>query len=213
MEDIFLTSSSVKVYPASNRDANVDVYAKLNIEHNLINMINRLTGVDSFIVSGLEISGSTLSAGVCNIHGFLFNLESRSLPSKENNKYLCLKIRVDNSTGKEQLANVADGTSAVDNGSDKFTGICLATYTQAQLDAVEAPFYVLPIAKGVSGQSGWQPIYDEDGLGSNRAFTQLYRADQIMIQSSQASNTYANKRQNLVTFLERNYIIDDGEVD
>lgn len=214
MTDQFLDSSNVTVYPASNRGDAHDRYAKLNIEHNLINIINRLTGVDSFIVEGLNVSGTSVTEGVCNIHGYLFKIGSYTLPSVENNKFLCLKIRVDktnvNTFSLEQLSNVADGSQATDNSDTNFTGICWCTYDQAGLDKVVAPYYVLPIAKGVSGK--WKEIMMEDGVGNTRAFQQLFTLDQILVTSNQAGNNYANKKQNLMNFLERNYIIDDGEI-
>lgn len=213
MVDEFLSSDSVRVYPASNRGDVYDRYSKLNVEHNLINIINRLTGVDSFIVDGLDVAEGTITAGTCNIHGFLFSIDAHTLPDVEANKYLCLKIRVDKSASLqlEQLSNVADGQSAAsDNGSGSFTGICWCTYTQAEINNIVAPTYVLPIAKAIQG--AWQSIMLDDGEGTSRAFNQLFTLNQILVESSQAGNTYSDKMQTLKTFLERNYILDDGEI-
>lgn len=222
----YIKSTDVSVYPASNRDDSSDRYAKLNIEHNLINIINRLVGVDSFIIEGLSVneSGTAIEAGLCNIHGYLFRLKETSISNiqKATAGYcLGLKIRVGkNADGKEQLINVtAEGITSTSNDvNSMFMGIEWITYKSN--DPLGYPAdnkdgyksYVLPIAWCKSGSSKWENILNDDGTQGTRAFTQLFTLKQLEVVSHQAGNSYANKRQDLLTFLENNYIIDDGEV-
>ena len=219
----FLESDAVRVYPASNRTESADKYARANIEHNLINVINRLTGVDSFIVDGLDISGGKIGKGVVNIHGYLFELTTaHTLPSvSSEGSYLCLQIRVGKTDGREQLCNVSDATDLASDSVDStntswFTGLSFEIMTQAEYEALEYPLYALPVAIVKSGV--WKPITFDDGVDDNseskdRAFKQLFTLDQIMVESSLSGNPYVNKKQTLMTFLEKNYIIDDGEID
>lgn len=71
-----LNSVDVKVYPSSLRNDKYDRNARLNSEYNITNLVNRLTGRDSFVIDGftsLSTSG-VLSPGEFNIRGYYFNI-------------------------------------------------------------------------------------------------------------------------------------------
>lgn len=121
----YFESKNVRMYPSSKRSDRYDRNARLTTERNLVNVINRLTSRDSFIIHGLSISTSEdkqtqiLVAGDCNIHGYYFNLLNNvtinnsgddNLYKKaellEDDGWLYLKILV-----KKTLRNATDGTS------------------------------------------------------------------------------------------------------
>ena len=43
-------SDKIRVFPSSKRDDAYDRNARLNTEHNLISLVNRLTGSKSFVI-------------------------------------------------------------------------------------------------------------------------------------------------------------------
>ena len=77
-----INSDNVKVYPTSSRNDSKDPTARFNTEKNLISLVNRLTGVKSFVVSGITTDliktdgtlNTSTSEGVININGYLFEL-------------------------------------------------------------------------------------------------------------------------------------------
>lgn len=217
-----IPSSDVKVFPASNRGNNIDKYAKLNIEHNLINIVNRLTGIDSFIVSGLNVdaTGKQLSSGVCNIHGYLFEfadgvlLPSSGSYSRGDLAYLVIRVRehsiADDTNGMEQLCNAADSTSNASDASGVFNGVGFVTGGSDL--SILSPFYGLAVAQWDG--SKWVTYCWEDNSGNNnRAFEQLFSLNQIAVNNFNSNSaSFADKTQDLKTFLELNYYIDDGEI-
>lgn len=75
-----ILSENIKVFPSVKRSDEYDLAARLPSEYNLTNIINRLTGKDSFIITGLDISIESnniqINPGECNIKGYYFNITS-----------------------------------------------------------------------------------------------------------------------------------------
>ena len=97
-------SSEIKLFPSSKRSDVFDRNAKLNTEQNLISIINRLTGKDSFVIDGLKIDSGSITAGSCNIHGYLITLmnsvqiDSSLTSNVSDGEYLCFQIRTEETT-------------------------------------------------------------------------------------------------------------------
>lgn len=246
-----LPSNIVKVYPSSRRSDYYDRNSRLTSEQNLISVVNRLTGIDSFIVDGLEIDvdNQTLKSGSCNIHGYYFkitdSIDLKTLKgSPKDNQYLFFTISTaitkanssDVSVTYEELdvadsdwikdANLASPTTYLDNSNNTFLGLGLEINDNTtptidnEGDPVTSHIYRLPIAEYMDGK--WQSIMSDDtrhikDMGWNKL---KYRASDIKVEAtkdivttkSDIYNTeYANP-QDLVTWLENNFVIDDGEI-
>lgn len=169
----------------------------------------------------MDSTGKTLSAGVCNIHGYLFELaDGILLPSsgsysKGDFAYLVIRVKqhsvADDTNGMEQLCNAADSIDkSASDASDIFNGIGFVTGGASV--SIQSPFYGLAVAQW--NGSKWVTYCWDDGSGNNnRAFEQLFNLNQIAVSNFTANSaTFANKTQDLKTFLELNYYIDDGEI-
>ena len=69
-----INSSDIKVFPSTNRNNKTDsIYLT---EENIISLVNRFTGGNSFVIDGLQLSedGTTLSSGSCCINGYYFKI-------------------------------------------------------------------------------------------------------------------------------------------
>ena len=102
----YISSSDIKMYPTARRDDDFDRNARLNTEQNLVSIINRLTNIDSFVIQGLSIENGSLTAGSCNIHGYVFNILndlSITVSGNSSNNMLALQIRIKKQGDVEEL--------------------------------------------------------------------------------------------------------------
>lgn len=113
--DKYIDSTNIKMYPSSRRSDYFDRNSRLSSEQNLVSVINRLTNRNAFIVNGLRVldDGLTISAGSCNIHGYLFNIISNikiseSLLTNGLDKVLYFKICI-----RRKTVNATDNTSII----------------------------------------------------------------------------------------------------
>lgn len=87
-----IRSEDIKVFPSVTRNDEKDRNARLNSEANIISLTNRLTGSQSYIINGLDLSedGSEISAGRCCIYGYYFDINSpiTNLSPSDNVCYL-----------------------------------------------------------------------------------------------------------------------------
>ena len=119
---IYINSYNIKVYPSAKREDGCDRNAKLTTEQNLVNIINRLTSLDAFIINGLDItdntknnSGITISSGSCNIHGYYFNITENINIEKnalDENQYVYFGIRLKTSNSFEELIAIDDSNDS-----------------------------------------------------------------------------------------------------
>lgn len=196
-----IESDKVKVYPTSSRDDTIDPTARFNTEKNLISLVNRLTGVKSFVVSGITTSlikadgtlNNTTSEGVININGYLFELSALQIPALGNND--CVYFQVNMLKDSTQpIYNRLDGGDV----SEKYTAISLSSGTNITTDETK-----LVIAKKVDGK--WE-------LPKN-IFTP-FMAENVYFKETKTENG-AEKivaENNLKDFLLSDLIIDDGEL-
>ena len=69
-----IASDNIKVFPSTNRNKKTDsIYLT---EENIISLVNRFTGGNSFVIDGMQLSedGTTLAAGSCCINGYYFKI-------------------------------------------------------------------------------------------------------------------------------------------
>lgn len=195
-----IKSDKVKVYPTSSRDDSKDPTARFNTEKNLISLVNRLTGVKSFVVSGITTGliktdgtlNTKTSEGVININGYLFELGALDIPTLGNNDcvYFQVKILEDNVPAYNRLNGGDDGTN--------YTAINLLSGTGITTDETK-----LVIAKKVDGK--WT-------LPKN-IFTPFMAENVYFKETKTESGTEKIVAENnLKDFLLSDLIIDDGEL-
>lgn len=222
---MYISSNNIQVFPTSNRNDAYDRNARLTTEQNLTSIINRLTGTNSFVINGLDIIDNFITKGSCNINGYLFDiLDNIDISSITKNGYIYFKISIkrtylDNNIYFDELYSLdKDNTTVLDldNGNPKFLGLDIIQSNNGNLitdsseDLPDIINYYLKIAEY---NNGWKNIYTDDNLKSIRFNTLKYKATDINISAQKQYNgTKYNNSQDLRTFLEYNYIIDDGEI-
>lgn len=220
---MYIQSDYIKMYPTPRRDSNIDPHAKLLTEYNIINIVNRLTNIDSFVIDGLNVSddGTTvnLSAGSCNIHGYYFNLNDTLtiVDVSKNKTYLCLAIRFNiNINGMGQLSFFDDNDNYQYDSLDAqvFRGLSIDSYDNLAPEGDDTyKIFKLPLA--ILNDNIWEDYVADDGTSGielKRISLLKYNASDISIISGMSGNDYIDKQQDLTTFLKNNYVIDDGEV-
>ena len=221
----FLNSTSVKMFPTSKRSSVLDINAKMPTEHNLISIVNRITGKHAFVIDGLTISSAgtygTLQAGSCNIHGYIFHIIQDTLidiEGDEVNNILAFQIKVKNLDGNESI--VAFDTTNILDGDNKFKGLSLvkvaATTPAIDIDG-NITTYTLFLGEWYYDEelevNLWHTLYSKDGVGGNRPNTLTQWANNIAIHGNPTDiNEFNQEEQDLETFLRDNMGIDDGEV-
>ena len=179
---MYIKSNQVDIFPTSMRNWKIDNNSRLNTEQNITELTNRLVGNQSYIVSGLDVKEENneiiISAGVCVINGYKFELAEQTLNEQSWNK-IYLEIRLQDiivSTGtteykfkelvKDDTNTFDTNTLDIDNGGTLvFQG--LQINTTPTLD-----YYSLLIKEKVDNK--WikptsseiitkNPIYIDDG--------------------------------------------------
>lgn len=196
-----IKSEKVKVYPTSSRDDSKDPTARFNTEKNLISLVNRLTGVKSFVVSGITTDliktdgtlNTDTSEGVININGYLFELGALQIPAIENND--CVYFQVNMLKDGNQPAY--DRLKGGDINKD-YTAISLSSGTDITTDETK-----LVIAKKVDGKWTLPKNIFTPFMAENVYFkeTKIEKGTEKIV----AEN-------NLKDFLLSDLIIDDGEL-
>ena len=184
---MYKESNQIKVFPTSRRNNDFDRQARFNTESNLVNIINRLVKQPSFIIEGFEYTAGKMNPGKCNIGGYYFNFETPTdLPSGAGN-LIYFEISTETINGYEEINGGDDG--------GKYTGLEIK---RGNFSEITNSNKILPILHD-SG-SGWEIV----------KMSQLsYSVSQIMIEPDTIGNTTL---QPFETFLENDYIVDDGEL-
>ncbi len=200
MSTMKINSDNVKVYPTSSRNDSKDPTARFNTEKNLISLVNRLTGVKSFVVSGITTDliktdgtlNTSTSEGVININGYLFELSALDIPTLENNDCVYFQVNMlkDDGPAYNRLKGGDDGKY--------YTAISLLSGTDITTDETN-----LVIAKKVDGK--WT-------LPKN-IFTP-FMAENVYFKETKVENGTEKivAENNLKDFLLSDLIIDDGEL-
>lgn len=229
MADIYLKSSNVKVYPTAFRNDAFDRQSRINSEYNITSLVNRLTGRDSFIISGLDkIVNNEIESGELNILGYYFNITSKIsindiTTSPENNDIIRFKIHIKPTT-------ITSGTDITFNelaGSDTYQGtdkseLIKSEYEGLAIDLINSSEYNATqpsINNDTDGTYSYLPIFKYDGTSWNFIETSklTYNSSQICVVNQNLSdnglsNTPDTFNKSLENWLEENFIIDDGEI-
>ena len=196
-----IKSDKVKVYPTSSRNDIIDPTARFNTEKNLISLVNRLTGVKSFVVSGITTDliktdgtlNTSTSEGVININGYLFELSALDIPTLENNDCVYFQVNM----LKDGAQPAYDRLKGGDDGTN-YTAISLLSGTDITTDETK-----LVIAKKVDGKWTLPKNIFTPFMAENVYFkeTKIEKGTEKIV----AEN-------NLKDFLLSDLIIDDGEL-
>lgn len=118
-----IPSENIKVFPSVTRNDEKDRNARLNSEANIISLTNRLTGSQSYIINGLDLSedGNEISAGRCCIYGYYFDINS-PISVHPSNKYCYLHLQV---TKKNTTDNIEFLQLNGDNSSNYYTSLTI----------------------------------------------------------------------------------------
>lgn len=120
-----INSENIKVFPTSKRDDKYDRNARFTSEQNLVSIVNRLTSLKSFVISGLTVekkdSTWVLNEGTANIYGYYFDIvEPVDITSiSKGSKYLYLRINVksqsmtNSSLSFRELQGIDDSSGAL----------------------------------------------------------------------------------------------------
>lgn len=138
------------------------------------------------------------------------------------------QIIKDTSTDTAAITGALDGSTSADS---TFTGLQLVTgpdysntnYCVSQLDE-GVKYWYLPIAKwkindtAVNSSNNWENLLADDSIQDESVSRwNTLRADtntiRIQADSSNVANNYYSNQQDLSTWLQYNFIIDDGEID
>lgn len=184
---MYKNSEDIKVYPTSKRKDIFSRHDRLNTEKNLINIVNRLTGQKSFIISGLNVtSNTTILPGECNIGGYYINLLTNTLISEieGSGDTIYLEIYKNTENGFVEL-------SGIDDEYNKYTGLAFKRGSNITLTETTLPILYLNGAT-------WENIET-----SRLAFN----LNQIQVNSGVLNST---KDTSLEEVLENVIEIDDG---
>lgn len=110
----YIQSNNISVFPTVRRNDEIDRKARLNTEENIVNLSERFTSGQSYILSGLNIgeNGTTLSSGVCVIKGYYFKIENQITLNPDNNDtYLYFHIKL------AETSNIPNNISTFSSGS------------------------------------------------------------------------------------------------
>ena len=212
----YINSENINIYPASARSNSID---RLNIEHNMINIVNRLTDIDSFIISGLDVQISNgkimIMPGACNIHGYYV-----SIKNENNDPY---NTGIDVEAGVVQLKLTFNTTTILDTAAIQLTGIDDGgKYTGLSIDLANtsnvniAPTtnnntWILPIAQIIKKDNSYEIKKLNNILKLDTRSIKVSQDSQAQTQFSAISKKAWTDLTSLNDLLT-NFMIDDGEL-
>lgn len=202
--EIMVQSNAIKVFPTTKRSDEVDRNARLMSEQNLISIVNRLTGLKSFIINippEITINASSITIPTnseFNIGGYYFKFIQPQIITFDNNiKEIGLQITTATSGDFTELqGNDPDGTKGNYSG--------LKIITSATPGNVSSEY--LPIIRKYG--SNWAIIND----------SKLNIVDENMLVTSDLWNRLSdhnsdNSLKSFLTNIDKLVIIDDGDLD
>lgn len=204
-----IESNNIKVFPATHRSDRYDRAARLTTEKNLTSIINRLTDIDSFIISGLTVnsSGTTLSSGTCNIGGYYVEILSDvTLTIGSSSKYIYLRLLIGDSTTDYSYLVGDDAEDPDPEHANRYVynGVQVIDSDQPKSDNPSEKY--LLVAKSENGS--WVSIPNNNlKFTANSIRIKETGTDLTGLKASTADR-YSN---NLYDFI-KDLIIDDGDV-
>ena len=200
-----IESNKIKVFPTTKRSDEADRNARLMSEQNLISIVNRLTGLKSFIIHMPSISSGNNSITIptgseFNIGGYYFKfIDNQTIAIDSNTKEIGLQISTvttDNFTELQGNDNDLNG---------KYSGLKITTSNTIK-DVSET---YLPIIRKTKGN--WNiisdsklNIIDADMLITNSLWNKL--------SGHSSSEEIDNSLKAFLTNIDK-LVIDDGDLD
>ena len=212
----YIKSENINIYPASARSNSID---RLNIEHNMINIVNRLTDIDSFIISGLDVQISNnkimIMPGACNIHGYYV-----SIKNENNDPYdtgiaakagiVQLKLTYNTTLILDTAAIQLSGT----DDSGEYTGLSIDVANTANVDIAPTTndnTWILPIAQIIKKDNSYEIKKLNNILKLDTRSIKVSQDSQAQTQFSAISKKAWTDLTSLNDLLT-NFMIDDGEL-
>lgn len=96
----YYQSQGVETFPIIRRNDEINRKARLITEENIVSVSNHISGNQSYILEGLNVSqnGLQITSGVCIINGYYFKIENTITINKneqtETDNYLYFQIRL-----------------------------------------------------------------------------------------------------------------------
>lgn len=212
----YIKSENINIYPASARSNSID---RLNIEHNMINIVNRLTDIDSFIISGLDVQISNnkimIMPGACNIHGYYV-----SIKNKNNDPYdtgiavkagvVQLKLTFNTTVILDTAAIQLSGT----DDSGEYTGLSIDVANTSNIDIAPTTndnTWILPIAQIIKKDNSYEIKKLNNILKLDTKSIKVLQDSEAQTQFSAISKKAWTDLTSLNDLLT-NFMIDDGEL-
>ena len=199
-------SNKIKVFPTTKRSDEADRNARLMSEQNLISIVNRLTGLKSFIIHMPSISSVTNSITIptnseFNIGGYYFKfIDNKTITIDSDTKEIGLKI---NTVTTDNFTELQGNDSSGKNGN--YSGLQITTSNTIG-DVSET---YLPIIRKTNGN--WDiisdsklNIIDADMLITNSLWNKL--------SGHSSSEEIDNSLKAFLTNIDK-LVIDDGDLD
>ena len=216
----YIESNNIKVFPTTQRDQTNYPESKLMSESNIVNLSNRLTENQSYVISGLNYDGITLSPGECVINGYYFKINNNITLTPGNNNFLYLKIKIDdNQLDGGDVNNEYRGLSVELLPYEPFDGKDL-TGTMWRLDStIDTPTSEIGyLINFVSNSNNYEFFYLTNASGASGLFYTTYDASIIDLAYDSETEQWTNQgyktiiikngndttNNNLISWLENN---------
>lgn len=212
-------SNIIKIYPAANRS---EASGRLNIEQNIVNIVNRLTDTNSFIINGLNITvvdnKYELSAGECNINGYFVKILNKCKLDETvaDNKVICLDLYVENKLiDTNYTVQQCSGTDSADN-TPKYSGVVVSLKTYSSDDDYKPgpdkesspTYYRLPICHYKTDSI--KKLNDSIKYNINKTFINNITTNTGL---TKVNTTNITNNNTFEDWLKNDFIIDDGLVE
>ena len=199
-------SNKIKVFPTTKRSDEADRNARLMSEQNLISIVNRLTGLKSFIIHMPSIRIETNSITIptdseFNIGGYYFKfIDNQTITIDDSTKEIGLQIKtVTTGNFTELQGNDSNGK----NGN--YSGLTITTSNKIG-DVSET---YLPIIR--KNSNGWEVISDSK-LNIIDADMLITKSLWNKLSGHSSSEEIDNSLKAFLTNIDK-LVIDDGDLD
>lgn len=234
----WIESDAIAMYPSQGRNDYYNRKARYVSEANVTVSASALTSKHGFVINGLVPSkvdvGSQLSAGSFWIRGYVFTVARNiSITEKGSNTgdVLCAVLRTDENGQRvgiaDRIINQNDSTYELDaKTGSAFYGIQIVTKTQAEWNKLtpqheECRYKIVSDTSGdytefylrlaIWNNGAWeQPKNDNVALNGLKIDASAISVTMAETYSGAAAQEDYTATQDLATFLNKNFIVDDG---
>ena len=212
-------SSTIKIYPAANRNASYDYSANLNTEQNITNLSNNIVDYKNYIISGLNLDIQAVtedsetveylmvSPGKCCIQGYNIEITSKNsyiktIAVSRTPKLVYLSIDISSHvlTSGNKITQL-DGYD--DETTNTYTGLSIGLYDQHPT-SFDNVLYLGAISYD-SVKNKWVIIPEVKGKKIKANNTQIILNQTTGLVKDSFNGSFEN-------WLKESFIIDDGEI-